>query len=128
MATQYKNPHEMTPQEILREAEKLHILGDIGRAFFYDTIAMSLEGVLIETAEERGDDSELQDYHKRASELGHHLGSLIDANLASRARAFRIVLTSENKISFMEKASPYYRTYRYLLDRFPMPKVLQISV
>jgi hypothetical protein len=128
MATQYKNPHEMTPEEILEEAEKLHILGDIGGAFFYDTIAMSLEGILIEIAEEKGEDSKLQDYHKRASELGHYLGSLIEVDLASKARTAGIALTSENKIPFMKKASLHYRTYEELKDRFQKQKVLQTSV
>ena len=118
MGNTYKDPHGMTPQEILAEAERLQTRQDLGASFFYDTIAMSLEGVLIDDANRTGNLGELGEYHQRASDLIHYLWSRIDHDLACRASEAGIAVRPDNRLSLMTKMSPHYRTYQQLVARF----------
>jgi hypothetical protein len=126
MVTDYKNPHEMNPEEMLNTSERLSIRGDYGAAFYYATVAMSLEGVLM--ARNSNEDSWLKEFHERASFLMHHTRDHIDSNLANMVRPHGIALTNKNKLDLMKKYSPHFQRYEELLKRFEDQKILYDKV
>ena len=74
MENQYKNPHEMAPEQMIQHSEKYHAMGNYGAAFFYSTIAKNLEGVIEPSISNNSEES----FSERAKFVMHHSWTLLD--------------------------------------------------
>ena len=124
METQYKNPHEMSPYEMLDEAEKHMTRGDYGASFYYATVARALEGVFSEDVFKEASD-ELKEFDGRTSFIMHYSWSRIQSDLEIRTRQNGLKVTCDNKKDLLERLSPHYQTHKKLLDTFEDQLVLQ---